>query len=155
MDFRDPTGSEHSEVWNQAVYHYRTRYWQPDISDPTLTDGDCTLFANQDIYSGTKSSGLPAHTVVEHGETVIKHDQQKHIECRNKFTVRFTSDGYHDASALENRWKATTQDGIDTFAPRFAYRIEKPFKTVVGALGNPRIDPNHVLKLLQLRPEFL
>jgi hypothetical protein len=154
MDFRDPSGSDHAEVWNQAVYGYRIRYWQPDITDPTLTDGVCTLFANADSHTGEKSSGLPAHTVVEHGETVIKHDGDR-AESRSEFTLRFTAAGDHDTSAPENRWRATTQFGIDTFAPRFAYRIWKPSKTVIGALGNPRIDPRHVLKLLRLRPEFL
>jgi hypothetical protein len=58
-------------------------------------------------------------------------------------------------SAPENRWKATIREGNDTFAPRYAYWLEKPSKTVTEQYGNPRIDPKHVLALLRLRPEFL
>ncbi len=154
MDLRDSDGLEHTAVWNQAVYRYVTRYWQPDVKDPTLTDGVCVLFGNADIYTGTKSSGLPAETVVEHGETILKHGAN-HTSSRNEFTVRFTAAGIHDTSAPENRWKATTRGGMDTFAPRYAYRVAKPSKTVIVALGNPRIDPNHVLAVLRLRPEIL
>lgn len=153
VDFRDMSGLDHAEVWNQAVYRYVTRYWQPDVSDPTLTDGSCALFSNADRYTGTVTSGLPAHTELEHGETVVKHDVE-HEVCRNEFTVRFTASGTHDASAPENRWKATLRRGVDTFAPRYALRIERPAKKVVEAHGNPRIDPKHVLELLRLRPEF-
>lgn len=69
--------------------------------------------------------------------------------------MRFTAAGDHDTSAPENRWEATKRLGTNTFAPRFALIVEKPSKKVVAALGNPRIDPNHVLALLRLRPEFL
>lgn len=154
MDLRDATGADYTEVWNHAVYRYVTRYWQPDVSDPTLVDGACTLFANADIYSGTTSSGLPATTKFEHGETVLEHGGDS-TSCRNEFTLRFAPNGLHDTFAPENRWTSTKRQGVDTFAPRYAKRTEKPAKKVVEPHGNPRIDPNHVLALLQLRPEFL
>ncbi len=154
MDLRDATGLDPTEVWNHAVYRYVTRYWQPDVADPTLTDGSCAVFANGDFYSGIVSSGMPARTTTRDGEAVIDH-LESHEKRVSEFTVRFTADGEHDANAAENRWKATRSPIADTFAPRFAVAVSKPANSVVEPFGNPRIDPKHVLELLQLRPEFL
>lgn len=154
MDLRDETGANHKEVWNHAVYRYVTRYWQPDVSDPTLVDGACTLFANADIYTGAESSGRPATTTIKDGETVVEHGVDS-TSRRNEFTLRFASTGLHDTSAPENRWTSTRRAHVETFAPRYAKRIEKPSKKVVLQAGNPLIHPEHVLALLKLRPEFL
>lgn len=156
MDLRDISGAAHAEVWNQAIYQYVTRYWQPNPVDLQLTEGLTLLSANEDFLPpGGTSSGLPAEIKTVDGEPQAIPNATGRDQ-RMRFRLRFRSSGKVDVGAADNRWwNVKAAEGTDIHAPRFAFRVKPPLATESPTSdGNPHIERANTLALLSLRTKF-
>jgi hypothetical protein len=156
MDLRDPTGLADHQTWNHALFKYETRYWQPDPSDPTRTEGRTILFANADSPpEDGKSLGMPADVSEEDGEFVLQVRKNNHHRVVCKFEMRFDGNGFFDELSPDTKWLSATAGGTSTFAPRHGVVVRRlsaePNPLVVA---NPLIEREHVLQLMTLRKQF-
>lgn len=164
VDMRNSNGTEHSEVWNQAVYKYEAWMWE------TTPHGDwqdiqmkTVLYANEDIMpAGAISSGAPAEIIADGPKSGgVPKDTKPHPKNaqRNEellFHVFFDNDGKLKKSS-KTRWLSTTIRGKSALlhAPRFMFTPKKPATTPISkGDGNPMIDRADILSLLPLRSRF-
>jgi len=161
MDLRDSTGSDHAEVWNQAIYKYVAQFYETtphgDWKDIQVTTW---LHANEDtLPAGFKSSGLPAQVVARGPRAegkpkdavpapsppAIRRDQ---VLC---YQLIFKDGGAVDTKNPKNRWSSNTFRGTELFAPRFMFVPHKVRATPdPEGDGNPRIERDDVLKMWEL-----
>ncbi len=167
MDLRDPNGVDPEAVWNHAVFKQRTRYWQPDVDDPTLTEGRVILYANADFYRpDAKPTGMPAE--VDARKLTLTEDR---VERHCRFRVRFQHDGKLSVESQDNAWLSVHAEAprslinpslmedkfgpTPTFMPEYAAAV-KPMMELQNTTtdGNPKIAKKDVLTLLRLRPQY-
>jgi len=162
MDLRDDRGEDHAAVWTQAVYGYIMRYWQPRASDLRVVEAEMELFANQDRWAHGDDSGMPASLTSTDDGKIVPVPTTTGREQLLRFRLRFLASGQMEKTARDNLWRSATalpnrqlKTETDTFAPRFAHVVEKPWPLPhPEATGNPKIERAHVLKLLRLRKAF-
>jgi hypothetical protein len=169
MDLRDATGQDPEEVWNHAVFYYRTRFWQPDVDDPELTEGGVELLANADKWGdGGKATGVPAKVVVtKYREATLKRNEGWWTVRRCRFRLRFTPGGLAMQGAPDNRWlsvhavfplddEGTEIATAETFAPVYSVRLKSISSARQSSVhGNPHVGREDVLALLRLRSRYV
>jgi hypothetical protein len=182
MDLRDSSGSDHTAVWNQAVYRYAAQFYE------TTPHGDwrdiqvkTRLHANDDtmLEPDFRSSGLPAEIMVDDIRGAPRYKTAAPAkDAPNKPAIRrdqlllyrliFKEDGTIDTRNPKNEWTSNTYlHGVDgdsygneLFAPRFMFTPGKvtasPNAQGSGQPddGNPRLVRADVLSLLELRDRY-
>lgn len=165
MDLRDVSGSDHNEVWNQAVYKFQARMWEHTPHDNWLDmEFETHLFANEDtLPNDVSSSGRPAN-IVANGprpggkpKDVEPSGRERRDELL-RYRLIYDNNGAIQVKNERNEWTSVVKVGkesVQLHAPRFLFSPAKPLADVKqGASGNVTIQRADVLQLMTLRKRF-
>jgi hypothetical protein len=165
VDLRDATGSDHAEVWNQAVYKYEARMWEhPTLGDWLDIELETRLFANEDtIPEDASSSGRPANIVARgprgggKPKDVEPNAAQPGRDQVLRYRVVYDPNGAIQVNNARNEWSSVVKAGesVELHAPRFIFVPAKPLGSLVDQHnGNILLERADILRLVTLRSRF-
>jgi hypothetical protein len=134
VDMRESRGTDHSQVWNQALYMYEAEYVEhpkaagseEEMARDILVKN--TIYGNQDVFysGGGGSMGSPADIS---GTDAVPNNLGRIEELEYRLAWR---GGEADVSNAKNEWTSVKIKGesAELFAPRWLLEIKPLLKSM-------------------------